>query len=462
VRALFSLIVALLGGTACNACNARDVVAVPASTPSVRSESKRSAEIARALVSAFARRDFEAGRRDFDERLGGAFTSDKIAGVWNKLEQDSGTFERIVETRAEYTAPFLTEHVIARFAREELDLRVTFRADGKVSGFHISPAADAPAEWAPPDYVVASSFSEESLDVGGTGTSVPGTLTLPKGAGPWPAVVLVHGSGPGDRDESLRSTRIFRDLAWGLGSRGIAVLRYEKRTRARKAEVAAREGTFTIDDEYLVDACAASSLLSIRSGIDARAIFFLGHSLGGRMLPRIAAKCSPVAGLIGLAAPTEPIDRTLERQAEYLGHLPENHNARARATLDRLKHTAEILREPDYATKYQNEKIDCCYPTYWKSQLAVLPAEEAKQIAQPILLLQGERDYQVLPADLGPWREALGSTGRLTVKMYSKLDHYFVEGEGKSTPAEYAKPGRHVARYVVDDVAAWVRERSTR
>ena len=101
-------------------------------------------------------------------------------------------------------------------------------AAGKIAGFSMRPP---PAAYVPPSYVDPSKFTEEEVSFGTAPWILPGTLAMPVGAGPFPAVILVHGSGPNDRDETLGPNKPFKDIALGLASRGIAVLRYEKRTR---------------------------------------------------------------------------------------------------------------------------------------------------------------------------------------------------------------------------------------
>ena len=142
----------------------------------------------------------------------------------------------------------------------------------------------------------------------------------------------------GDRDETIGPNTPFRDLAWGLADRGIAVLRYEKRTRQHGAKIAG-DKTFTVREETIADALLAGAL-----------------------------------------------------------------------TL-------------------------------------------------PMLILQGERDYQVTLADLEGWRNAVGSRANVSIKSYPTLNHLFLPGEGKSTPSEYERAG-HIPDVVLDDIATWLRTRA--
>ena len=79
----------------------------------------------------------------------------------------------------------------------------------------------------------------------------------------------------------------------------------------------------------------------------------------------------------------------------------------------------------------------------------------ARELKQPLLILQGGRDYQVTTVDFELWRKELAACDRATLRLYPKLNHLFIAGEGRSTPAEYGRLGR-VAQEVIDDIAAWV------
>ncbi len=123
-----------------------------------------------------------------------------------------------------------------RFGSGPLVVKVVYDIRDQIAGLFFLPG-DALAPWKPPAYARQDSFTEREVSVGAS-PSLPGTLSLPKGQGPFPVVVLVHGSGPIDADASLGPNKIFKDLAWGLASRGIAALRYIKRTRLAPQAVA--------------------------------------------------------------------------------------------------------------------------------------------------------------------------------------------------------------------------------
>jgi len=117
---------------------------------------------------------------------------------------------------------------------------------------------------------------------------------LPVGVERPPVAILVHGSGPGDRDESVGANRPLRDLAVGLASHGIAVLRYEKRTKVYPEDFLAVKAP-TVNDETIDDVDRAVDLLRSWTEVDAGRIIVVGHSLGATVAPRIAARNAFVA-----------------------------------------------------------------------------------------------------------------------------------------------------------------------
>lgn len=316
-----------------------------------------------------------------------------------------------------------------------------------------APAREAPS--APP-YSRSGAFREIEVTVGGGEWALPGTLTMPEGESLWPGLVLVHGSGPNDRDETLGPNKPFRDLAWGLATRGIAVLRYDKRTRVHGARMAAAASTLTVEEETVDDAIAAVALLEKTRGIAPDRIFVLGHSLGGMLVPRIAARKPRVAGWIVMAGAARPLEEAYLEQVRYLLSLDGEITPSEREKIAEIERQIATLRDPAKLAAAGPSDLPLGLPAaYWKDLQGWRPAEAARAIDRPMLVLQGGRDYQVTMADFAQWKAALGSSDRVTFKVYPRLDHLFMEGEGPSTPADYARPG-HVSKEVVDDIAAWI------
>jgi hypothetical protein len=283
---------------------------------------------------------------------------------------------------------------------------------------------------------------------------LPGTLTMPVGEGPFPAVILVHGSGPNDRDETVEMNKPFKDLAWGLASNGIAVLRYDKRTKQYPQEVTAMLDTFTVQEEVIDDAVAAVDLLYATGKIDTGKIFVLGHSLGGMLAPRIAAADSRIAGLVILAGAARPLEDLMLEQYEYLASLDGKVDANEEVQLDAVRQLIQKIKTLDIAP---GEAVLGASKAYWEDLAGYSPAEIAEGLTIPMLVLQGERDYQVTMVDYQIWAEALQGRGNVTLKSYADLNHLFFTGSGKATPDEYKQPG-NVALAVVQDIITWVKD----
>ncbi len=317
-------------------------------------------------------------------------------------------------------------------------------------------AGDPPA-YTPPAYVDVNLFCEQDVTVGTGEWALPGTLTLPVGPGPFPALALVHGSGPNDRDETIGPNKLFRDLAWGLACRGLSVLRYEKRTKQHAARFTADVlATLTVKEETIDDALLAVACLRGRPEIDPNQVYVLGHSQGGYLLPRIGTADPNIAGLISMAGATRPLEDLIQEQVAYIAALDGAVSPTEQALLDALAVQAALAKDPNLPADMPASSWPLGVPAnYWLDLQGYRPAEDANLLDMPMLFLQGGRDYQVTLVDLEGWRSTLGSREDVEFRVYPDLNHAFIAGTGLCTPAEYDVPG-HVAEQVVADVAAWI------
>ena len=319
-------------------------------------------------------------------------------------------------------------------------------------GANVLRGAEGPA-WNRPAYSQPDSFTERPMTVGTGDWKLPGTLTMPRSPARVPGVVLIHGSGPQDRDETILGNKPFRDLAEGLASRGIAVLRYEKRTKEYGAKLAMlRE--LTVREETVDDAVAAAGQLRAEPGIDPKRVFLLGHSLGGYLMPMMLAQAPEAAGGIMLAGEARPFEDVLLDQFEYFESLPGGDSPQLRNQLEEIRKVAASIKalQPGHE---DGPPIFGAWPHYYVYLRDYDPVAQAAKLARPLLILQGERDYQVTMKDFRIWQAALGARPNVTLKSYAALNHLFLEGRGKSVPAEYAVPG-HVSAAAIDDIARWI------
>jgi dienelactone hydrolase len=290
-----------------------------------------------------------------------------------------------------------------------------------------------------PPYAKPSSFIGGETTIGSGQWALPVTVTVPVGTGPWPAVVLVHGSGPNDRDETVGASKPFKDLATGLASRGIAVLRYDKRTMVHGPRIAALK-EFTVREEVIEDVLEALKALRARPGIDPARVFVLGHSLGGMLIPRIATADPTIAGLIVLAGPARPLEEALVAQTRYIALADGTISAEEPRAIDQAAAVGESIRGLTPEDTRSGRTIAGAPASYWLDLRGYDPPSEARRVKSPMLLLHGDRDYQVTAEEFGRWKAALGSRPDVTFRSYPALNHLFIAGTGPGLPAEYQVP----------------------
>jgi fermentation-respiration switch protein FrsA (DUF1100 family) len=413
-------------------------------------------EKAREIVSSMAAGDYDTPVASFDATMKVAMPAGTLQQAWEALVASAGPFVEVTSTRKEKAAGYDIVFVTCKFEKTSMDIKVVFDSGGLVAGLFFVPSQGS-TEYEAPSYVEKDSFTEKEVTVGGGEWKLPGTLTMPKGEGPFPGVVLVHGSGPNDRDETLGPNKPFRDLAWGLASRGVAVLRYEKRTREYQAKLTASVKDLTVKQETVDDALIAADLLIHQQGVDRKKVYVLGHSLGGMLVPRIAKEGPEIHGFVIMAGPTSPLEDLLLEQMIYIASLKETPSAEEQAQLDQLKAAVAKVKDPSLSADTPQDSLPLgASGTYWLDLRGYEPARVLQGIKRPTLILQGERDYQVTMVDFRGWQDALSGNGNVTFESYPDLNHLFMTGEGKATPAEYQQAG-HVSEQVVDDIAKFVK-----
>jgi hypothetical protein len=184
---------------------------------------------------------YEACVQHFDKTMTKLATPEKMKEVWEKVTAQVGPFKGQRGVWTESIPKYDIVYVTCEFEKSTLDIKVVFDKNRKIAGpFFVPPKSQT--NYKPPSYADRKKFTETEVEVGVEGWLLPGILSLPAGDGPFPALVLVHGSGPNDRDETLGPNKPFKDIAWRLASRNIAVLRYDKRTKVHSRKMTGEKG----------------------------------------------------------------------------------------------------------------------------------------------------------------------------------------------------------------------------
>ena len=412
-------------------------------------------ETATAVVTLAQSGDFAAIRDMFIEDLRPMIAADVLRGAWSTEVDRWGPLTEVGTPATD--APIggvRAVRVPLTFERGARTLVLSVVDGGELTGLQLLPPDIEPVGAWQPQSIDTTTFDEIDVTVGAGPLAVPGTLSLPTHGAPHTAVILLAGSGPNDRDETIGRNKPLKDIAWGLSQLGIAVLRFDKVTFAHREALAA-ETDFTLADEYLPAALAAVDLLRVHPAIDAARIFVLGHSLGGTVAPRVAAADPAIAGVILFAAGAQPMHWAAVRQVRYLAGLDPNTAAAAQPVIDTMTRQAEAADRATMTTP--TSELPFGVPAaYWIDVRDYDQVATAATVHRPFLILQGGRDYQVTIADdLALWKAGLADRTDVTVRVYNADNHLFFPGEGPSTPAEY-EPAQHVDPAVIDDIAAWL------
>ncbi len=377
---------------------------------------------------------------------------------WRSLIQQTGDFKEILRVQSTVEQGYNVVFVGCDFEKMKLDTKIVFDQKGEILAFQLLNYAEK-REYSEPDYAKVDIFTEIDCLIENKQWKLPAVLTLPEGEGPFAAVILVHGSGPNDKDESVGPNKPFKDIAWGLASNKIAVLRYDKRTKVYPQELTYTVKKFTINDETIDDAIAALDLLGQIDKIDEKRIFILGHSLGATMAPRIAARSGKLAGIIMLAPTARGlyILNALD-QLEYISLLDGSINESESKQLQYIKKQLERIQKRQLE---DDEVIFGIYKAYWYDLLEYDPVEVTISLDIPVLIMQGARDYQVTMKDFKIWHESLKDKENVTFRVYNDLNHLFMSGEGLSTPFEYQQPA-NVSHKVIEDIVKWIKDAISR
>ena len=299
-----------------------------------------------------------------------------------------------------------------------------------------------------------------------------GTLTVPEGKGPFPAVVLITGSGPQNRDEEIFGHKPFLVLADHLTRRGIAVLRYDDRGVGKST------GSFAsaTSEDFAGDAWTAWQTLSARPEIDPKRLGLLGHSEGGLIAPMLAASRPEIAFVVMLAGTGVTGEQVMLAQAAAIMKASGAPAETIAANTDLQKQVFAILREETSMARIV-ERLGAI-PAGSKEASAALvkqsaspwlrffatydPAPALAKVRCPVLAIAGERDLQVLSAQNLPAIGAAlaqGGNQNHTVLELPGLNHLF-QSARTGLPTEYAQIEETMAPAALDTVTRWIRQRT--
>ena len=292
------------------------------------------------------------------------------------------------------------------------------------------------------------------------GVKLAGTLTVPNGAGPFPAAILITGSGVHDRDESIVGHQPFWILADYLSRHGIAVLRSDDRG------VGGSTGDKMAADlpNLAGDVVAATAFLKARKEIAAKHIGVIGHSEGGILGPLAATQSADISFVVMMAGTGVPGEQIILRQIEASARAQGAPADAIGQMLDRQRNLMSIVKDSDAATAAEKLKAAGLQPpqiasvnsVHLRSFLVLDPAPVLAKVKVPVLAVNGAKDLQVSPEqNLGAIRMALSGNSNATVTELPGLNHLFQTCHD-CTVTEYAGIQETLAPSVLELISNWV------
>ncbi|MDX5321287.1 MAG: alpha/beta fold hydrolase, partial [Bacteroidota bacterium] len=354
--------------------------------------------------------------------------------VWRQIS-GSPTLGNYLDTQGfliEGNTIFLELH----FEKGNLDLKLPFNSTGQFTGIFFAPAKDK-SPYPIPTYVNLSKVKSIPFTLRSGRYSLEGELCLPvSGKGPYPLVVLSPGSGPMSMDAQVGPNRIFKDIAFGLATEGVAVFRFHKRTYVYGKQSAPDFEKLTLKEEYIDDLIAAFDTLKTYPGLDTHRFYLFGHSLGAATAPRVANQVQGLKGIIMAAAPFQPLDSMVLRQFQFLNSL-DSSGTYYRALKD-YESEIEFLRSEEFDTTADASWLPLSLNAFYWDDLFKHPTQGDFLLYDgKCLLLFGTDDYQVPLTEANAWKAYCREHKKGKVIVFDGLSHSFTPSEGKQGPAQY-------------------------
>jgi dienelactone hydrolase len=396
--------------------------------------------------------NFEEAHGFFDESVKGQITPDELKLFWLRLGNSMGTYESVDGAKNSIKGDYFQVILTCGFSKGTQTFTFVFNKSEKLLGFFVTPVA-ADAEYAAPAYADTTLYKETEINIKFEEGQMAGVFTSPKNANNFPVVIMVHGSGPSDMDETVGPNKPFKDLAAGLAAKGIGSIRYVKRSMVYPRIF---NKAFTVKEEVIDDALSAINLANTLPGVNKSQIYLLGHSLGGMLAPRIATLAPSLNGIILAAAPARKLsDLILEQNTFFYKSSGDTSAAGKKQFLESSIEIdkSRLLKLGDIAP---DSVILGAPATYWidlnnHDQLAT-----SKKIKNRILILQGGNDFQVSVQDFNIWRTTLASNKNASFKLYPDLNHLLSTQKEKGTGAQYRIPA-NVNADLINDISIWIK-----
>ncbi len=416
-------------------------------------QAQTNTDLSLSLLGKLQRAQYDSCQTMFDTIVSNKINAGMMQQIWESMSRYMGEYQSYGEIRTEKRDSTESVFVRCQFAKTKMDLQLTYNRQQKIIGIFFLPPKNT-SSYNYPEYSKSNKFYESKITLKSGKYELPGVLCIPNNVKNPPVAILLAGSGPNDKDESIGPNKPLKDIAVGLASNGVASIRYDKRTLTYGKELASQTD-FGITEEVIEDAVSAADMIRKNPVTKDSKLYIIGHSLGAMCAPLVASK-TKADGIVMMAGNARPLEDLIVEQYRYL-YGADREKGEDDPEVKKMAAKAAVVKDAKALKAAKAEELPLSLPApYWQSLVKYQQVETAKKLKQPILVLQGERDYQVTMTDFDLWKKALSDKPKNTFISYPALNHLFLKGEGKSMPSEYETQG-NVEEKVVTDISEWIK-----
>jgi hypothetical protein len=362
-----------------------------------------------------------------DKKMKELLSAEEYENMFAELKKTSGEFIDFNGNEIKEQGSYKIVAIGSLFEKQNYNMNVVFDTYGNIAGLNFSLYTFS-------EDTRPEGLREIDIEFGLEKWKLPGKITLPEEEGEYPLLILVHGSGPNNMNETVGLNEPFKDIAYYLAEKGIAVLRYDKRTYAHSATITNFE-EFTVNEETIEDAAEAVKFSSALDYIDGDEIFVLGHSLGAYLMPRIAEVTDEASGYIMASGIYSSLADIIPYQIEYLINLDGTISEEEQKQIDETKIMAYKMKNPE--TIEDGELVFGAHKAYWEDLASYDSVELAGNIEKPVFVFQGDRDYQVPVSEFELLQKSLKQKENFNFKIYEGLNHILMFGTETPSPQDY-------------------------
>ena len=397
----------------------------------------------------------EAGKFDtahmyFDTVEQEKVSPENLKQIWLNITAKLGNVKSLDAIQSKIQGEFFAVTVEGKFENDSQNFILGFNKSEKLVGFYMPPKL---AAYIMPSYADTTKYQEKSVYLDTKDHKLAAIVTTPKNVNNFPIVVLVHGSGPSDLDETVGTNKPFKDLAIGLAAKGIGTIRYVKRTLLYANEF---NKAFTVKEEVTDDALVAIAMAKTVKGVDLKKIYLLGHSLGGMLAPQLATLAPELNGIILAAAPARKLTDIIVDQNKYFFALAKDSTEAGKKQLDTILKDVGRSKINQLGNMKPDSLIIGLPASYWVNLNVYDQVATAKKLNKRIFIFQGGNDFQVSQDDYNLWNAALNKRKNVFLKFYPELNHLLTPQTEKGTSAQYQIPA-NVSEKLIEDLALWIK-----